>query len=241
MSSLTDLLAPLDEQKEKPSLSPLPMKPANICFCAKKGQGKTTVILNLLMNKASPYHKAFDKIYLISPTAMRDDKYKDLLDDIGDQYYTDLNNDVVEEIIERMDAYRDELESKKKKSKPHFLIIFDDCIHAMRGKKSRAMDRLATQNRHLQVSNWYATQKWNSYLPTLVRSNLDCIGFWRTGNRKELDSFIEEQNEDEDVLRALYEYATKEPYSFLWINQYHGKPMYFKKFDRIEFRKKYLD
>ncbi len=236
--SLTELLAPLDDQKEKPNLSPLPMKPANICFCAKKGQGKTTVILNLLTNPKSPYFKEFDLIFLVSPTAQRDDKYADLLEDIGDQYYDDLSNEVVEDIIQRMDAHRD---AHTKKKKPHYLIIFDDCIHAMRGKKSRAMDRLATQNRHLLVSNWYATQKWNSYLPTLVRSNLDCIGFWRTGNKKELSSFLEEMNDDEDKLRALYDFATNEPYSFLWINQYHGKPLYFSKFDRIEFRKKNLE
>jgi hypothetical protein len=236
--SLSTLLAPLDEQKEKPNLSPLPLKPANICFCAKKGQGKSTVILNLLTNPKSPYHKAFDMIFLVSPTAARDPKYEELLDDIGDQHYDDLTNEVVEDIIQRMDAHREEF---TKKRKPHYLIIFDDCIHAMRGKKSRAMDRLATQNRHLQVSNWYATQKWNSYLPTLVRSNLDCIGFWRTGNKKELDSFLDEMNDDEEKLRALYQFATEEPYSFLWINQYHGKPLYFKKFDRIEYRKKSLD
>jgi hypothetical protein len=180
----------------------------------------------------------FDMIFLVSPTASRDPKYDELLEDIGDQHYDDLSNEVVEEIIQRMDAHRDEF---TKKRKPHYLIIFDDCIHAMRGKKSRAMDRLATQNRHLQVSNWYATQKWNSYLPTLVRSNLDCIGFWRTGNKKELDSFLDEMNDDETKLRALYQYATEEPYSFLWINQYHGKPLYFKKFDRIDYRKKLLE
>ena len=238
MSSLSNLLAPLDDQKEKPNLSPLPLKPSNICFCAKKGQGKSTVILNLLTNPKSPCYKAFDLVFLISPTASRDPKYEELLEDIGDQYYDDLSNEVVEEIIQRMDTHRDDF---KKKRKPHYLIIFDDCIHAMRGKKSRAMDRLATQNRHLQVSNWYATQKWNSYLPTLVRSNLDCIGFWRTGNKKELDSFLEEMNDDEDKLRALYQFATEDPYSFLWINQYHGKPLYFKKFDRIDYRKKSLD
>lgn len=233
--SLTKILLPLDEQKEKPSLSPLPMKPANICFCAKKGQGKTTVILNLITNKDSPYYKMYDMIFLISPTAMRDSKYEDLLEDIGDQYYDDLNNEVLEDIIRRMDEHRDTV----KKRKPHYLIIYDDCIHAMRGKKSRAMDRLATQNRHLQVSNWYAVQKWNSYLPTLVRSNLDCIGYWRTGNKKELESFVDEMNEDETVLRALYDYATKdEPYSFLWINNYHSKPLYFKKFDLIDYRVK---
>jgi hypothetical protein len=60
---------------------------------------------------------------------------------------------------------------------------------------------------------------------------------FRTDNKKELQSFLEEQNGDEEVLTKLYEYATSEPYSFLYINMYNTPIRYFKRFDEIKFMK----
>ena len=231
MSALTKALAPLDNQKDV-TVTPLPLRPCNYALIGRKGCGKTTLLLNLLERKESPWYKYFDRIYLISPTASRDDKMRDLVEDLGDQYYDTLNNDVLSEIMERIDAF------KPKRRKPSFCIIYDDCIHLIKGKNSRLMDLLATQNRHRNVTNVYLLQKYNGFLPTLIRSNLDMISFFKTANKKELDSFLEEQNEDEDKLRRLYEFATAEPYSFLHINTYFSKPRYYKRFDEIDLKKK---
>ena len=61
---------------------------------ARKGAGKTTLLLNILMRKESPWYKHFDLIFLISPTAPNDDKIQPMAEDIGDQYYDTLDNDV---------------------------------------------------------------------------------------------------------------------------------------------------
>jgi len=238
MSELTKVLAPFDNQKDSAdSKSPLPLKPCNMILCGGKGKGKTTLLLNLITRKESPWYKHFHLIFLISPTARRDDKLKELLEDIEDQYYDTLDNEVLTEICDRIDNFP----WKKKKKKPSFLIIYDDCIHMLKGKRSSKINELATQNRHRNITNVYLLQKWNSFLPTLVRSNADCIAFWQTGNKKELDSFLEEQNDDEEKLMSLYKFATEEPYSFFFINQYHGKPRYYKRFDEIEWRPKSSD
>jgi hypothetical protein len=236
-SDLTKALAPLDNQICRED-TPLPLKPCNYGIFAKKGLGKTTLVLNLLEKKESPWYKHFNKIFFISPTAKNDDKVSELLEDIGDQYYDTLNNDVLEDIIKKIDDHKEEWKDKKKKGSPAYCIIYDDCIHLIKSKQSRLMDLLATQNRHRNITNIYLLQKWNTYLPTLIRSNLDLISIFRTDNKKELDSFVDEMNMNEDVLRKLYDFATSTEYSFLHINAYHNPPKFYKRFDLIEYRKK---
>lgn len=235
-SALSKALAPLDNQKDT-KVSPLPSKPCNYAILGRKGTGKSSLILNLLERPESPWKKHFDLIFLISPTAMRDDKMKELVDDIGDQYYQDLTNEVLQEIMDRIDAYTEERKNKKKKGKPAYCIIYDDCIHMIKSKNAKLVTLLATQNRHRHVTNVYLLQKYNS-MPTLIRANLDLVSFFRTDNKKELATFLEEQNSNEDTLMKLYEYATKEPYSFLHINNYYPTPVYYSRFTEIKFQQK---
>ena len=75
-------------------------------------------------------------------------------------------------------------------------------------------------------------------MPTLIRANLDLVSFFRTDNKKELQTFLEEQNADEDELQRMYDFAVKEPYSFLHVNNYFSKPVFYQKFNEIKFQKK---
>lgn len=232
-TELTKALAPYDSQRDT-THGILPMKPCNMGIFGRKGCGKSNLLLNLLMKKKSPWFRAFDLIFLISPTALNDDKMKPLIDDIGEQYYDTLDNSVLEDIIARTEAYTERHERKKKKGKPAYCIVYDDCIHMIKSKHASMVTKLATQNRHMNITNIYLLQKWNSYLPTLIRSNLDCTIFFRTENRAELDSFMKEQGGDEDKLRMLYEHSTAEPFSFLYINAYSQPTRYYKRFDPIQ-------
>ena len=235
-SKLTQALAPFDCQADTNQTTPLPNKPANYALCGRKGCGKTTLMLNLISKPESPWYKHFNLIFLISPTASRDDKMSELVEDIGDQYYETLDNEVLQDIMDTIDEYNRRWKHNKKKGKPAHLIIYDDVIHMMKGKQSKLVDLLATQNRHYNITNMYLLQKWNTYMSPLIRANLDLISFFRSDNKKELDSFIQEMNYDEDKLRVLYEYAVSEPYSFLHINLYHTPPKFYKKFDEIKIK-----
>lgn len=236
---ISEILAPLDNQKDM-AKHPLPLKPCNVAIVGKAGCGKSSLILNLLMKKKSPWYKHFDLIFLVSPTARGDPKFADLVEDLDEQgqYYDTLDNDVLEDIIEKMDAHKEEWSKKKKKSDPNYIIVYDDVIHLLKGKKSRLVDMLVTQNRHRKLTNVFLLQKWNTYMSPLIRTNLGCIAMFYTGNEKELSSFIDEMSDDEKKVRRLYEYATLEPYSFLWVNQYGPRPAYYKRFDPIIYRKK---
>ena len=236
-SELTRALVPYDQQKDL-TQSTLPLKPCNMGIYGRKGCGKSNIMLGLIMNKKSPWYRHFDLIFLISPTAMNDAKMKPLIEDIDDQFYDELSNDVLEDIMGKMEAYTERHERKKKKGTPQYCIIYDDIIHAIKSKNASMVTKLATQNRHMNVTNVYLLQKYNTFMPTLIRSNLDCTIFFHTENKGELDSFLKEQAGNEDKLRKLYEFATHEPYSFLYINSYTQPTRYFKRFDPIEFREK---
>jgi hypothetical protein len=65
-------IKPLDNQvNTEPSLVPKP--PFSMYLSASKGQGKSTTLLNLLLNKDLLANK-FNQIYIISPTNKLDEK-----------------------------------------------------------------------------------------------------------------------------------------------------------------------
>ena len=238
-SALTKALSPFDSQVVFDD-KPLPLKPCNYGIFGRKGAGKSNLIKNLLERKESPWYKLFDLIFMISPTADRDDKMREIVDDIGEgQYFKELNNENLTEIISTIDAHTDEFKAKKKNKgkKPAYLIIYDDIIHDLvRKKDTRLICMLCTQNRHRHITNVYLLQKYNTYLPVVVRSNLDCISYYRTDNRGELEAFVKEQNQDEDALTQMYKFATKEPFSFLHINMYSPKTRFYHRFDEIHYK-----
>lgn len=238
-SALTNALAPFDSQVAFTD-DPLPLKPCNYGIFGRKGCGKTNLLLNLISRKESPWYKLFDLVFLISPTADRDDKLSDLVEDIGeDQYFKELSNQTLETIIGAIDAHTLTFKARKRNrgKKPSYLIIYDDVIHDLvRKKDTRLICMLATQNRHRHITNVYLLQKYNTYLPTVVRSNLDVISYFRTDNKGELEAFVKEQNQDEEALMEMYRFATAEPYSFLHLNMYSPKTRFYKRFDEITYR-----
>jgi Cdc6-like AAA superfamily ATPase len=240
-SALTKALSPYDEQV-KFSDDPLPLCPANMAIIGKKGCGKTTLLLNILMRKESPWFKHFDRIYIISPTAHKDPKVKELLDDVGhEQHWENLDEQTLQEVLDTIEAHIEEYQKKKKNKdkKPNSLLIIDDSIHQMVAKKQiRLLCRLVTQNRHIGLTTLFSVQKWNAFIPPVIRSNLDVIAFYRTDNKKELNSFVEEMPSDEDATLAMYRFATNEPYSFLLANFYGVRPRFFKRFDEIAYTPK---
>ena len=64
-------------------------------FIGGKGSGKTSTLYQLLTLKESPYRKYFKHIFLISPTASKDDKLKDLVEELVQvgQYYDTLKEE----------------------------------------------------------------------------------------------------------------------------------------------------
>lgn len=223
-SALTRLLQPLDNQVHH-SEGPFPRSAFTYAICGGRGAGKSTLLLNLLKTK---FKSHFDKIYLMSPTAMRDEKFKKLVKEIGEQYISQPSDGAITDI---MDTCRKEIDEAKeeKDPKPNFLVILDDCLHMLPKSQSQsAINELMTAHRHLRCTVILLTQKYNKLNP-LIRSNLDCISMFKTNNQSEKDCFL---NDLAHNIEKLYDFAADGQNSFLHINLMGG-PKYFKKFDKI--------
>lgn len=228
-------IAPLDNQVVKTD-EPLPQAHIVYIICGKRGSGKSTLLLNLLKRKNSPYHKFYDNIMMCSPTAGRDPKFDKLVDELQreNKFYDTLNDDVVNDIVERLKQFNDEYTVEHPKSQPHNLLILDDCIHLMGSSTQHsALNQLFSNGRHLKLTLFICTQKLNK-LSTLCRSQADLITFFPNDNQKEFDTLESEWNIDPKLLKAVYNYATDEPNSFLHISLFGRRPQFFKRFDKID-------
>ena len=75
----------------------------------------------------------------------------------------------------------------------------------------------------MQVSTWVSSQKLR-LISAAVRVNMQFLCCWRLRNQHELDAVVEELSAllPKEQLYRLYEQATREPYSFLFV--YYLKP-----------------
>ena len=190
--------------------------------------GKTTIILNLLLNPVFGYDKLFDgdDIHIISNNkldnklAMMCDKL-DIPDDnrqeFDEDYLEVLYNDIEEEFMESV------AEGSKPKNK---LIIYDDCGYSgsLRSyNKGNIIDKMICNGRHLNLSQIYTSQRF-SQCSTCLRTNLTGAIMFST-SMKELELIAEDFNytENKKQFIKMFRKETKEPRSFMVIN-FSNKP-----------------
>lgn len=247
-SDLTSIVAPLDQQVNR-SEHPLPTgNHLNWVISGRKGSGKTSILLRALTDSSSPWFKNYNSVFVISPTAKHDPKFAPLLDDIEQSgqgaHYEHLDNEVVDEILEKIKGYNGKYKKKDSRSSRGrsdrdlaHLCIIDDCIHLLpnshtkKGPSSR-VNQLFANNRHSKLTNVITTQQYKRINP-LIRANADLITVFPTENRKEMESISADFNLDHDKFLNMLSFATNEPNSFLHVNLFGHKPTYFKKFDKI--------
>lgn len=197
----------------------------------KRGSSKTTLELNLLK-----YHfKGFyDKIYLFSSTGKKDPKLDKLIKELeaDGQFFEEVNDEDLVRVMDEIETNNLSLIEDGKE--PHNLIIFDDVIHSLdkSNKKNSPFNKLITGNRHYKVCIHVISQKYNM-LSTLLRSNADLIAFFKSENLNEINSLKNDININEKLFNELYEFCTKEPYSFMLINLQTNPKTFYKRFDRI--------
>ena len=83
------------------------------------------------------------------------------------------------------------------------------------------------------ISSITATQKFNAIHP-IIRVNATELYVYRLRNTKDLDTFVEEVSAvyDKKTLLALYNAATEEPFSFLYVKltAKNKEDMFYKRF-----------
>lgn len=146
---LTDDLVALDSQV-KPSTEPLPYSGSQSwLIVGKKGTGKTSLILNALTSKKSPWcsKKSFDTLWLCSPSAKKDPKFDEMRDELESEgrYFDTLNESILETILDEIDEYNDQYKKDMTEFKANGYYTLD----LGKDRRGRPLTRKITKAREL--------------------------------------------------------------------------------------------
>ncbi len=100
------------------------------------------------------------------------------------------------------------------------LVIVDDFADDPSfSRHSKLLHSLFTRGRHNSISTIVSSQKFNAVAP-IIRVNATFLVGYKLRNTKDLETFLEEISGmiGRKELIELYQMATKDPYSFLYIN-----------------------
>ena len=231
----------------------LPKPPFAMALGAPKGCGKSTIIYNLI-SRPEFYYKRFDQVWMLSPTFYLDDTYaKARLNEerivTDTDKFADTMTTIISKVNSQIDAIKqavaqqsmsmgwskykekDEIERQKAEKLDRILIIIDDAVGVKALERGSIITNSFSRHRHLYISFLYAVQIYKA-MPPVVRVNLSAILIFKIFNKGELKKIIEEQavGVPDKTWMAIYDHATKEPYSFLYVNYKHPTYRYFKKF-----------
>ena len=190
--------------------------PFRILIIGRSGSGKKNTLLHLIKN----FHP-IDKIYLYAKDT-DEKKYQFLINKRKQAGIKNLNDPHA--FIEYSDDMNDELDdfnNYNKNRDKKVLIIFDDMIaDIMRSETFKAIVKEPfIRCRKLNISIVFITQ---SYFRTPKDARLNSTHYilMKIGNKKELKSIAEENSghlDFKDFLK-IYNYCTKEPYSFMLVD-----------------------
>jgi hypothetical protein len=108
---------------------------------------------------------------------------------------------------------------------PQVCVILDDLAdrgdilnRRSGGNGGSWLTTLATRGRHFGVT-WIISSQVLNLVGTVIRKNCRNMLAWRLRNHKEVETLCEELSGvyDAKTIMALYEEATKEPFSFLYV------------------------
>ena len=180
-----------------------------ISLIAKRNSGKSYLLRYMVKIQKHD----FDKIFIICPTNIINDFYKNITE--KDNIFNEYNELWMESLIKNMTDINSRLEHEKKRK--NVLLILDDLVADIRFASCKSLKLLAIRGRHIGISIIMTSQYINT-IPPVIRSNVD---FTIVGNlnRKSLDLLEKECNTNltRKDFNALYLTSTKD-YGFFCIN-----------------------
>ena len=123
----------------------------------------------------------------------------------------------------RFDSEQSETEEKKKKKSkyrsPEYIFIFDDLSNEL---KTPALTALLKKNRHFKCKVVVSSQYLND-LPPQSRKQMDNLLIFRGQPQKKLEEIYRDFDiaVEPELFYQLYDYATLEKYSFLYIDRFN--------------------
>ena len=181
----------------------MPDRCFHMLICGPSGSGKTNTLMHMIYNLLY-----FDKIYLYAKN-LEQSKYQNLMDKfkpISDE----AGYDVIEASNDKIIPVND-LDSENQK-----LVIFDDFVC---DKNQDPLVEYFIQGKHKNCSMIYLSQSFYK-TPKDIRLNCSHFSIYEFPSANEKNLICRETN----VPKELYEKATRDPYSFIYID----KPRKFK-------------
>jgi len=210
--------------------------PFSLIMIGKKGQGKTTVNINL----KEMYSGYFDNEYMISSTYQIDDNYrKAIRDERIEPYEKDYllkkySENKISKIWRKLKRVNKKHNTYEDKLKVHF--CFNDVISEIPRTRGTVFKKLARNHRHYGSSATLDTQEFLGLEPA-VRKNACGYVLFFSGNKKERDAIMEELGGVIGMNRfmRMWNYCCSRPYGFMFINTQNekeeGEPRYYFKFE----------
>ena len=179
----------------------MPDKPFRMLICGPSAAGKTNLLTNILLKPLIQY----DKIYLYAKF-LEQPKYQYLRDRL-EEVSRKVGYDVMECSNGEV-APLDELPSGNQK-----LFVFDDFLCKAQKKQNRLIDYFI-RGRNKNCSVIYLSQSFYK-TPKDIRLNCSHFCLFDAQDSREKSAIAEQL----DIKPEQYESATREPYSFLYVNK----------------------
>ena len=201
--------------------------PMRSVILGPSGSGKTILLQSMITDI---YAGCFERIYVFSPSINVDAAWKPVkkyienskIHDTKDDplYYDHYDPEALTRIISQQHKLVQYMKDNHHDKIYNILIIVDDFSDdASFSRHSSILWSLYTRGRHNHISTICSIQKWKS-LANIVRVNCTEIYVYRMRNQNDLESLLEELSAlyDKRTLLEIYNVATSQPFSFLYIN-----------------------
>ena len=193
------------------------------------------------------YRGCFERIFVFSPSVEVDSAWQPVKDYIRDElgvntdreqcWWEDWDEGALRKIIADQKRITQKSKELGLKKLYQVLIVLDDhadnpAVHRKTG--DGVLDTLFIRGRHFCINTWVSTQKLR-LMSSAVRVNVMFYCVFRLWNQLELDALVEELSAmlPKETLYSMYQEATREPYSFCFVNLRAPKEdMFWVRFDR---------
>ena len=219
------IFAVKDPPKEKPrkvTHPNLPELPCIMCLVMPTKSGKSTILSNLIL-RDDFYKDAMDNITIMSNTIDQDITSRFLRK--ACDCYTGYDDNVLAGLIENQKQFDDD-------SRPFIGMIFDDILGSV--KRNSYLNHLVTRSRHYGVGLLaISVQSFKSVGPT-IRNNVNAFICGNLQNMSELDKISAEYSGmmgGDEKFRKIYKKATEQRYDFLYLDLQSNPARAFRNFE----------
>jgi hypothetical protein len=136
-----------------------------VSFTGKRCSGKSVLLRYIVDSCKDKFHK----VYIVCPTEQINHFYGSMVEE--NCIFSEWNESWCETLITKMTEAN---KGKDKNNRKHVLLILDDCFSDFNFHESKALKKLYTRGRHINIGVVTTTQYLNS-LPPVCRNNCDYL------------------------------------------------------------------